>query len=143
MKPVVRSSSVLASSFAAFAMSACASTTGVLDRESAPHTGVQLSLVPAVDAVQVIPDAIDPRMPRVDHMARRIKFELGDNVTADLSLCVSPQGSVTDVAIARSSGLSDLDTAIIDDVRAWQFAELPGPTTLRTCQRATLAYRVR
>jgi TonB family protein len=125
------------------AVSACASTTGVLDRESSPRTGVQLSLVPAVDAVHVIPDAIDPRMPRVDRMARRIKFELGDQVTAELSLCVNPSGNVMDVAIARSSGLSEVDTAILDDVRAWQFAELPGPTTLRTCQHATLAYRVR
>jgi hypothetical protein len=124
-------------------MSACASTTGVLDREVAPRTGVQLSLVPAADAEKVIPAAIDPRLPRVDRMATQIRYELGDTVTAELSLCVSPDGNVTDIALARTTGLSDLDTAIVDDVRAWQFAELPGASTLRTCQRTTLAYRVR
>lgn len=124
-------------------VSACASTTGVLDREVAPRTGVQLSLVPAADAERVIPAAIDPRLPRVDRMAMQVRYELGDTVTADLSLCVSPDGNVTDIALARTTGLSDLDTAIVDDVRAWQFAELPGASTLRTCQRTTLAYRVR
>ncbi len=124
-------------------ISACASTTGVLDRDVAPRTGLQLTLVPANDAVQVIPAAIDPRLPRVDRMATQIRYEIGDTITAELSLCVSPDGNVTDVALAGSTGLSDLDTAIIDDVRAWQFAELPGASTLRTCQRTTLAYRVR
>lgn len=123
-------------------VSACASTTGVLDRDVAPRTGVQLSLVPASDAVQVIPEAIEPRLPRVDRMATQIRYEIGDTVTAELSLCVSPKGNVTDVALAASTGLSDLDTAILDDVRAWQFAELPGDASLRTCQRTTLAYRV-
>lgn len=124
-------------------VSACASTTGVLDRDVAPRTGVQLSLVPAPDAEQVIPAAIDPRLPSVDRMATKVRYEIGDTITAELSLCVSPDGNVTDVALAGSTGLSDLDTAILDDVRAWQFAELPGASTLRTCQRTTLAYRVR
>lgn len=124
-------------------ISACASTTGFTDRDVAPRTGVRLSLEPAVDAVRVFPDAIDPQLPRVDRMATQIHYELGATVTADLSLCVSPQGSVTEVALARTTGLSELDTAILDDVRAWRFAELPGSETLRTCQRATLAYRVR
>ncbi|MGE0398507.1 MAG: energy transducer TonB [Kofleriaceae bacterium] len=124
-------------------VSACASTTGVMDRDVAPRTGVELSLVPAADAVRVIPAAIDPRLPRVDRMATQIRYEIGSTVTAELSLCVSPAGNVTDVALARTTGLSELDTAIIDDVRAWQFAELPGDESLRTCQRTTLAYRVR
>lgn len=124
-------------------LGACASTTGVVDRDVAPHTGVTLSLVPAPDAAQVIPTAIDPRMPRVDRMATQIRYEIGSTVVAELSLCVSPEGNVTDVALARTTGLSELDTAIIDDVRAWQFAELPGSSTLRTCQRTELAYRVR
>jgi TonB family protein len=143
MSPASSTFASIAFAVSALAMSGCASTAGVLDRESAPRTGVQLSLVPAIDAVRIIPAAIDPQLPRVDHMARRIKFELGDRVSAELSLCVSPQGSVTDVAIARSSGMSDLDTAIVDDVRAWQFAEMPGPSSVRTCRQATLAYRVR
>ena len=124
-------------------VSACASTTGVLDRDVAPRTGVQLSFVPAPDAEQVIPAAIDPRLPSVDRMATKVRYEIGETITAELSVCVSPDGNVTDVALAGSTGLSDLDTAIIDDVRAWQFAELPGASTLRTCQRTTLAYRVR
>ena len=124
-------------------LSACASTTGVMDRDVAPRTGMQLTLVPVADAVQVIPAAIDPRMPTVDRMATQIRYEIGNTVTAELSLCVNPKGDVTDVALTRTTGLSDLDTAIVDDVRAWQFAELPGASTLRTCQRATLAYAVR
>lgn len=123
--------------------SACASTTGVMDRDVAPRTGVQLALVPVADAVQVIPAAIDPRLPSVDRMATRIRYEIGSTVTAELSLCVNPDGNVTDVALIRTTGLAELDTAITDDVRAWQFAELPGASTLRTCQRATLAYAVR
>lgn len=123
-------------------LSACASTTGVMDRDVAPRTGVQLSLAPAADAQQVIPAAIDPRLPSVDRMATRVRYELGESVTAELSVCVNPSGNVIDVSLAQSTGLSDLDTAIIDDVRAWQFAELPGDPSLRTCQRATLAYRV-
>jgi TonB family protein len=114
-----------------------------MDREVAPRTGVQLSLVPADDAAQVIPAAIDPRLPRVDRMATRVRYEVGESITAELALCVNPSGNVIDVSLAQSTGLSDLDTAIVDDVRAWQFAELPGDASLRTCQRTTLAYRVR
>ena len=124
-------------------ISACASTTSVLDRDVGPRTGVQLSLVPARDAVQVIPDAIEPRLPRVDRMATKVRYELGDTITAELALCVNPAGTVTEVALTTSTGLSDLDAAILADAGAWQFAELPGDASLRTCQRTTLAYRVR
>jgi TonB family protein len=125
-------------------LGACASSTAMFDREApAPRTGVQLSLIPSADATQVIPEALDPRLPRVDRMATQVRYELGESITAELSLCVNPDGNVTEVALARSTGMSALDTAIIDDVRGWQFAELPGTPTLRTCQRAALAYRVR
>lgn len=124
-------------------LASCASTTNALDRDVTPRTGVQLSLVPVADAVPVIPAAIDPRLPRVDRMATQLRYEIGSSVVAELSLCVSPTGDVTEVALARTTGLSDLDTAIVDDVRAWRFAELPGDSSLRTCQRTTLAYRVR
>ena len=129
-------------------ISACASTTGVLDREVAPRTGIQLSLVPSdPDTVRVIPTAIDPRLPSVDRLATRIRYEIGSMVIADLSLCVNPHGNVTDIALARTTGLAEVDSAIIDDIHTWQFAELPGDAqrsaSLRTCQRATLAYRVR
>ncbi len=123
--------------------SACASTTGVMDREVAPRTGVQLSLVPTTDAVQIVPEAIDPRLPSVDRMATQLRYEIGSTVTAELSVCVNPKGFVTDVSLTRTTGLAKLDTAITTDVRAWQFAELPGDAGLRTCQRATLAYVVR
>ena len=127
------------------ATSACVSTTGVLDREVAPRTDVRLSLVPSEpDTVRVIPTAIDPRLPSVDRLATRIRYEIGSTVIADLSLCVNPYGNVTDVALARTTGLAEVDAAIIDDIHTWQFAELPGSSSsLRTCQRATLAYRVR
>ncbi|MFN0246586.1 MAG: hypothetical protein ACKV2T_06735 [Kofleriaceae bacterium] len=127
------------------AVSACASFTGVTDRDQhAPRAGIHLSLAPNADAAkQIVPAAIDPRLPSVDRMATRIRYELGSTVHAELSLCVNPAGDVMDVALTRTTGLSELDTAIVDDVRVWQFAELPGASALRTCQRATLAYVVR
>ncbi|HEU0036647.1 MAG TPA: hypothetical protein VFQ53_38805 [Kofleriaceae bacterium] len=138
---------ILATSIA-LSLSACAATGTTLSHdETAPHARVQLDLSsPSRDAILTQRRAIDPELPSADRIAHQIRARLGDHVTAELELCIGATGTVHRVALVRGTSLPKLDEAILRDATAWQFASLPGKTastSLQTCQRATLAYRVR
>jgi TonB family protein len=126
----------------AILFTACATTgTPTLDRET--HTGsrVQLDLVPHADATRVFPQAIDPRLPTADRVAHQIRAELGDSASIEVKLCVAPEGTVASVEVLRGSTMSVFDQSVIADAMRWQFAALPGPDSVRTCERATITYR--
>ena len=59
---------------------ACAAGTQGFDLESAQRAHVQLDLSaqPANEAVAVERHVIAPKLPRVDRIAQRVRFELGD-----------------------------------------------------------------
>lgn len=126
-------------------LAACAatSTQSTLDRDTTPRAKVQLDLAATSDATQpAFPAALAPEVPSVDRLAHTIRAALGSTATAELDLCVSPAGTVTKVELARSSSLPELDAALLHDARAWQFASMPGPDSVQSCRRATIAYRL-
>lgn len=129
--------------FFALALSACATGGVNLANDSAPRAGVRLDLdAPAGDATSAFPAAIDTRVRAVDRMAHAIKARFGGaTMTAKLALCVAPDGHVTKLSMLEGSSDEVFDQALLSDVAAWQFASLPGPATVESCRKATVAYR--
>lgn len=125
-------------------LGACATTLTDLDREPSARAGsaVRLDLVPHGDANHTFPALVDAKLPGADRLARQITFELGATAAVDVELCVAG-GTVASIAITKPSGLPAFDAAVTEDARAWQFAPLPGPTHLKSCEQATITYRPR
>ncbi|MBX3161053.1 MAG: energy transducer TonB [Deltaproteobacteria bacterium] len=124
-------------------LAACATGGLASDHDTAARAKVNLHLdtMPALGAEQVFPRAVAPELPSVDRISHQVRAQLGDRATAELDLCVSAQGSVTKVAIARSSSLPAFDNAVLRDAEEWRFESLPGPAAAQSCTRATVAYR--
>ena len=119
---------------------ACATDATTFDRETAPRAKVRLDLSPHASTNAVFPKALDPTLPSVDRISRQVRARLGDVVVASLELCVSPAGHVTDVKLLGSSSFDAFDAAVLRDARTWQFAAIPGPDHVQSCERATLRY---
>lgn len=126
-------------------LGACATGTVGLDRETAPRSGVQLDLVRHgdADATRTFPALVAAQLPGADGLATEIRTELGQTASLEVHLCVAPGGTVRSIEVTRSSNLPAFDQAVVTDARHWQFAALPGPAELRTCERATITYRPR
>lgn len=124
--------------------SACATTGLPLDRAAA-SSGSRVTLDftahDTADARATFPAAIDPRLPTADRIAPRIHTVLGDTATAAVKLCVAPSGKVSSVELEQGSSMDAFDRAMMTDIAAWQFAELPGPDRVKTCERFTISYR--
>ncbi len=126
----------------AMLLGACATTgTATLDREAHAGSRVQLDLAPHADANRLFPAAIDPRLPSADRVAHQILAQLGDTASIEVKLCVAPEGRVSSVEVLRSSNLTAFDDSVMADAMHWEFAALPGPANVRTCERATITYR--
>jgi TonB family protein len=127
----------------AMGFAACASGTRALDLETAQRAGARLDLTAtAVDgAMAITPSAKSPRLPSADRIARRIRFELGDTAQAKVEMCITPEGRVARVALLESSKLAAFDQALLRDTAEWQFAALPGPSTIEHCRAMKISYR--
>jgi len=113
-----------------------------LDLENARSAGVSLDLsAPAQGAVAVVSTAIDTKVPNVDQIGRRVRFELGDTARAKLEMCIKPDGRVARVALLETSRLAAFDQALLRDATDWQFAALPGPSTIEHCRPVNIEYR--
>lgn len=123
---------------------ACATTGRSLDPNVAgDRARVQLDLAPSDTAAPAFPAALEPAVPSVDRIASSVRAALGSVATAELDLCVAPSGRVAKVELARSSSYDAFDGALLRDAKDWQFAVMPGPATVQSCRRATVAYRAR
>jgi len=122
--------------------SACATgrSTLVAEGDNAPHARVKLELAQHADTTAIFPALIDPAMPKVDRIGREVRGTLGDRASAQIDLCVSPQGKVTKVSLVESSSFGEFDTALLRDVNEWKFAAMPGPANVQTCERAKITY---
>lgn len=126
---------------------ACA-TTGIPAERDAHALGarVELDFAHAADSTAraVFPAARDPRLPSADRIARRLAFLVGDTgaAAADVDVCVAPSGRVASAALARPSGIATFDRAVMADVGAWQFAAMPGPDSVKSCERLTISYHL-
>jgi hypothetical protein len=127
--------------FSAFCLSLAACATGGIARETAPR-GASL-VVTEEDTWQVLPAAKNPQLPSVDRLSSTIRSELGEVASADIRLCIGPDGRVQAVDLVRGSSMRAFDEAVLHDAAEWQFA-LPGSSTpigLRTCSVTTISYR--
>lgn len=138
---MTKSALLLSALLAACATTGANTTTAMLDE---PGTGrVQLDLAPHADVDRVFPSAVDPRLPGADRMATQILTEVGDRASLDVRLCVAPEGRVSSIEVLRGSGMAALDRSVVADAMAWQFASLPGPASVKTCEAATITYHPR
>jgi hypothetical protein len=117
-----------------------------MDREATSPTGasqvrLDFTATDTDNARAAFPDALDPRLPSADRMGTRIHAVLGDTAQAAVRLCVAPSGKVASVELERGSSMIDFDAALLNDIQAWQFAEMPGPANVKTCERFTISYR--
>lgn len=134
--------SVLLPLFLASSLGACATTSTLqVEREEPAGSSVQLDLVPHADATRTFPAVIAAHLPTADRLASQIRYELGSAASVDVRLCVAAAGRVESIAITRGSNLPAFDESVIADATSWQFAAMPGPATLRTCEQATITYR--
>lgn len=123
---------------------ACATTSTLhADRDEPSGSSVRLDLVPHADATRAFPEVVAVRLPTADRLAGPIRHELGDTASVEVRLCVAAAGRVESIAITRSSNLPAFDDSVMTDAKSWQFAAMPGPATLRTCEHATITYRPR
>lgn len=127
----------------AWLLGACATGNVGLDREISPRASVKLDLVPHRDATRTFPAVVDARLPSADRLSNQVLTELGDTASLEVRLCVAAAGSVASIEVTRSSKFPAFDQAVIVDAQSWQFASLPGPGNLKTCERATVTYRPR
>ena len=80
-------------------LGACATTsTGTAMDPRGSHTGLHLDLsIKGEPATPVFPAPIEPQVPTVDRMAHAIQARFGaTTMSAELDLCVAPDGHVTD-----------------------------------------------
>jgi TonB family protein len=126
-----------------FSLFACAAGTMPMDRETTPTARVKLDFaVGATDtAAATFPGVVDPQLPSADRIAPRIHHVLGDTASAAVQLCVAPSGKVASVTLERSSEMPAFDRAMMNDIAGWQFAAMPGPDTVKSCERLTISYR--
>jgi hypothetical protein len=107
-----------------------------VDRETKPHAA-PVAMVAMSDTAG-FPTARNPRLPSADRIARQIRTELGEVASADVRLCVAPDGRVQTVQIVRGTSLGDFNDALVRDVSDWQFSA----TNLRACEVTTISYRL-
>ena len=123
-------------------LAACATRTAVRgDREGA----ARLDLAADVVATRGLPRAVDPQLPPVDEMSRRIRTEVGDVASAEVRLCVGADGRVRDVRLLRGSSSWAFNEAVVRDITDWQFPEASGLTPAlapKSCGIAKVSYRV-
>jgi len=109
-----------------------------------PSSGVTADLESTGDgAAPSFPARIEsPETPReANRLPSRVVAELGGEARADLKLCVDGSGRVATVAIARSSGIDELDEVFTDEARTWRYQPLAARDAT-VCQKVEIAYRV-
>jgi len=112
----------------------------VADEEVAPHSRIKVERSGSSDPSAVLPAPVDAELPRVEQIGREVQGKLGDEAVAELDLCVSPAGRVTQATLVKGSSFDDFDAALVRDVNEWQFEEQPGPSNVQTCERARITY---
>ncbi|MGE0867232.1 MAG: energy transducer TonB [Kofleriaceae bacterium] len=88
-----------------------------------------------------LPAPIDPELPTADRIGRSIRQALGEEASVHVEMCVSPDGHVLTATLIDGSTMAAFDRAVMRDVMAWQFEEMPGPSHVKSCQRRTITYR--
>ncbi len=137
---------IIVLAFAIIPAAACASSSATRGPSVAtePRSGLQVDLV--------VEDATNPSFPArlttpvaprsADRLSHRVTSELGGQARAHLRLCVGGDGAVSSAAVARSSGITALDAAFVDEARSWRYEPLAARDAT-ACQHVEISYRVR
>jgi hypothetical protein len=128
-------------------LAACAATTGSglpgADTASAPR----LELDEAASRYKVAPTfpkrVSKAELRAADRLSHRIKAEHDGTISAQVKLCVGASGSVDEIAMLATSGMSEYDEAVIAEVGDWQFERFAAPAGTRVCENLTVAYQAR
>jgi hypothetical protein len=125
----------------AIPLAACAAGGVHVDLDSAPHAMPQLSLH-AIDATKRVTRVpIAPDMPNTERLANQIRHVFGSQAVTDIKLCIRPSGKTVSAELVGGSALPAFDQAVVRDALAWQFAAIPGPESLQSCQLVAITYR--
>lgn len=121
----------LLSTLAALLLAACATS-------AAPTTGmtttpVASSTLPRLRAPAQLADS--------GSLNQRIAAWHGGAVTADVRVCVAPDGSVADVELSKSSGLTVYDRAVVTGASRWSYE--PFAADAPRCDDVAVAYVVK
>nr|HEX4318966.1 TonB family protein [Kofleriaceae bacterium] len=93
--------------------------------------------ISSVGAVVAAPRPLDtPSLPSADRIAPWIRDKVGNHVTADVRLCIAPDGHVARVEMVRGSTYAPFDRAVMKDISAWQFKA----TGDSRCTKTTIDY---
>ena len=127
-------------------LAACAAGGFHVDVDGAPRAKPRLDLgalaTAATDnAAWVNRTPLDLDMPNTGRLTNQIRAVLGANAVTEIKMCIRPSGKVASVELVGGSALPAFDQAVVRDALAWQFAAIPGPETVQSCELVTIAYR--
>jgi TonB family protein len=114
---------------------ACA-TPALADGHADTHVHVNLMAGPGA-MKSTLPPVVSSELPSADRIHGRIKFLLGDSVTASVRVCVAPSGQVSNVKLVHGSSYAQFDQALMTDAREWKFAAKGAATN---CEDISVSY---
>jgi TonB family protein len=97
--------------------------------------------LPATATPSSATDAFPTRVSGTDLPSVRAVSErlvASEPLTADVDLCVTPEGDTSRVLLRRSSGDEMFDGALLRDVNTWRYA--PTARDRMKCEQATITY---
>jgi hypothetical protein len=135
-------------------LSACTATTGLPIAESVHPSPLRSgaaseSVHPPPVRIGAASDEAQPwfparlselRVPTVDRMHEMLRETGRDRLTARLRLCVAPDGSTSQVRLEATSGVAELDQALVQDLARWRYAAFAAPSHIEICEPVTLTY---
>lgn len=131
---------------ASLAAVGCASTgQGLPGRDGQSPGGVRPPAIPTTEEVRSgsgMPERISAvELAAVDKLSRKIVHQHRGVISAQVRLCVAPDGAVAGVEVVEPSGMVEYDQAVVETVTGWQYAAYEGAPETRICQKLTVGYR--
>jgi len=124
----------------ALTLSACAATTGLPVSESARPPALTFG-APSDEAKSTFPTRIsEERLPTADRMRDALRATGHEKLTAQVRLCIAPDGTTSSVQLDKTTGVADLDSAIVHDIGEWRYESYVAPASIRVCKPVTLTY---
>lgn len=132
--------------FASLAAAGCATSgNGLPGRDGLSPGGVRPPGIPGNDQMPAgagMPERISrAELPAVDRLSRKIVHEHHGVISAQVRLCVAPDGAVSGVEVVEPSGMAEYDAAVVETITGWQYASFDGDPEQRICQKLTVGYR--
>ena len=93
------------------------------------------------EARRVFPERIsEAALPQVDRLAHRVHAEYAGTISAQVRLCLKPDGATDYVNLLASSGMVPYDLAVVDTLSSWRYTPYQAPADTRVCEDLTVTY---